>query len=558
MPELVKIIALGGLDEDGKNCILVETNDDIFVVGCGIRFPDKSMPGIDYVIPDFTYLKKNKEKVRAYFLLSGHDDEMGALAYIYEEVPAPIYGSTVTLGMFNVFLSHIGKTSKGMDLRVKEPSSSFKVNGRNIRFFQTAHNIALSNGVAIETAYGNVVYTGSYVVENNSSKNYLHDFRHIAEVSESAPTLVLMTESAYAERSGYTAPTYKVAPLIEQAIRDAKGRTFISMFSMNCYNIDEVISLAVQTRKKIIPYDEQTAKTLAEFQSLGQLIIPRDNFAQLSELNHYKEEDIIVLLLGYGSKLFNKIALLAGNSSEGGFVHIKETDTFITASPSNYNTEVVATEALDELYRTGCKVLHLTKKQLIKMHASEEDIKMMISIFNPKYYIPVKGLYRNLLANAMIALNMGVGLTHNNVFLLENGLTWAYDGIRPQLKDESIPHNGIMIDGIGVGDVSQLVIADRQKLAEGVVVISCTLTKNSHKVIAGPDVQIKGLSFTKDMDVVTRDLGNLFLETIASCFAEDRKLDDIKNICHERLLRQVRRDSGKEPMVLPLIIEVEG
>ena len=554
MPETVKIIALGGLDEDGKNCILVEVNDDIFVIECGIRFPDKTMPGIDYVIPDFTYLKQKKDKVRAYFLLSGHDDEVGALAYIYDEAPAPVYGSDVALGMFKVFLTHIGKPNT-MDLREVDPNATFKVNGRKIQFFQTAANIARSNGVAIETTYGNVVFTGTYVVENNSSKNYYHNFRRIAEVSESAPTLVLMTESSYAERSGYTAPSYRVAPLIEQAIRDAKGRTFISMFATNCFNIDEIISLAVQTRKKIIPYDEATAKTLSLMQAYGQLLIPRDNFAPLSELNQYKEEDIIILVLGHGSKLFNKIALLSDPTNKEKFLSIKESDTFILASPHNNNTELVATEALDELYRTGCKVLHLSKKQFVKMHASEEDLKTMISLFNPQYYIPVKGLYRALLANAMIALNMGIGLTHNRVFLLENGLTWYYDGIKPQLKDESIPHNGIMIDGIGVGDVSPMVLADRTKLAEGMVVVAVTLDKNNHQVIAGPDIQIRGLSFPRDIDVVTRDLSSILLETLASCFAEGRKMDDVKNICHERLLRQVRRDSGKEPMVIPLIIE---
>ncbi len=555
MPEKVKIIALGGLDEDGKNCVLAEIGDEIYVIECGIRFPDKSMPGIDYVIPDFTYLKQRKDKVKAYFLLSGRDDCFGALAYIYDEVPAPVYGSDVALGMLSMFLTHIGKSTKGMDLREVKPSSSFKVNGRKVQFFQTASNIAHSNGVSIETEYGNIVYTGNFVVENNSSPNYFHDYRRIAEVSESAPTLVLMCESSFAERGGYTAPSYKVAPLIEQTLRDATGRTFISMFASNCYNIDEIISLAVQLRKKIIPYDNQTSEVLKKMQSIGQLIIPRDNCAPLNELNQYKEEDIIILMLGHGSRLFNKIALLSDGSNKDKFVTIKENDTFILASPSNHNTELVATEALDELYRTGCKVLHLTKKQFVKMHASEEDIKTMISLFNPKYYIPVKGLYRTLLANAMIGLNMGVGLTHNRVFLLENGLSWIYDGVRPELKDESIPHNGIMIDGIGVGDVSPMVLSDRQKLSEGIVVASITLNKETHQVLAGPDIQIKGLSFSKDYDIVAKELSGLFLETLENGFKEGRKMDDIKNICYERLLRQIRRDSGKEPMVLPLIIE---
>ena len=558
MLEQVKIIALGGLDEDGRNCILVEINNDIFVIGCGIRFPDKTMPGIDYVIPDFSYLKAKKEQVRGYFLLNGHDDQIGALAYIYQDVPAPVYGSAVTLGMLKIFMKHVDMDPNMFDLHVVEPSSSFKVAGRLIQYFQTAHNIACSSGVAIQSAQGNIVFTNSFVVENNSSKNYLHDFRRIAQVSETAPTLVLMTESSYAERSGYTAPNYKLTPHIEQALRDAKGRVFISLFSVNCYNIDEVIALAVATRKRIIPYDEGSQRTLNEMQSTGQFVIPRDNYAPISDLNRYKDEDVIVLILGHGAKLFHKIALLASGESEGHFVTLKESDTFIVASPGNYNTEIEATDALDELYRAGVHVIALNKKQLLKMHASEEDLKMMISVFRPIYYIPVKGFYRDLLANAKVALSMGINLSHNNVFLLENGLSWVYDGKSPRLIDESIPHGDIMIDGIGVGDVSASVINDRQKLTEGLVVLSVTLGKQSHRIIAGPEVQIRGLVFMRDSDVIARDLGNLFVNAIQEEFAEGKTdMDDIRQSVYERCLRQIRRDSGKDPMVLPLIIEVK-
>jgi len=557
MAERVKILALGGLDESGKNCILVEVNDDIFVVGAGIRWPDKTMPGVDYVMPDFTYLRERRKDVKGYFLLNGHDEEVGALAYIYKEVPAPVYGSAVTLSLLKIFSRHVGVNPEMYDFRVVEPSSSFKVAGRLIQYFQTAYNIAYSSGIAIMTDSGNVVLTDDFVVENNSSKNYLHDFRRIAEVSESAPTLALLTESNYAERPGYTAPDYKLTPLIEQTVKDAPGRVFISLFSVNFYNIDEVIALAVATRKKIIPYDEGSQATLAAMQSAGQLNIPRDNFAPLSDVNRYKSCDMIILMLGHGSKLFHKIALLAAGQSEERIISLCPDDTFIVASPGNDGTEIEATDALDELYRAGVHVLNIPKKRFLKMHASEEDLKMMISVFRPIYYIPVRGFYKSMLANAKVALSMGINLSHTNVFLLENGLSWIYDGTRPRLVDESIPHGDIMIDGIGVGDVGKNVLADRQRLAEGLAVISLSIDREAKLITAGPEVEMRGLVTVRDEDVVRRDLCRIIVEAVTEKMHDpEATIDVIRQDAYDRCFRALRRETGKEPMVLPLIIEV--
>lgn len=557
MSDKIRIFALGGLDEDGKNCDVVEINGDIFVVGCGIKYPDKTMPGIDYVIPNFDYLREHKDHVKAYLLTHGHDDEMGALAYLYKDVPAPVYGSHVTLQMLKIFTQHVNLDPNVYDLHFVDPSSTFTVAGRQISYFQTSHNIALSSGVAISTSYGNVVFSSDFVVENNASPNYLHDMNAIAKISEK-PTLALLTESVYASRAGYTAPNYKLTPLIEQTVKDSEGRVFISIFSPNFYNIDEVIGLAIQTHKKIIPFDEETAGTISAMQSCGQLIIPRDNFAPIDDLNRFRAQDIIVLMLGYSVRLYAKIALLAAGQSEGNKqVTLVPTDTFIVACPGNDNTEIEATDALDELYRSGCHVLNVPKKQFLRMHASEEDLKMMIGLFKPKYYIPVKGFFKDLLKNAQVALSMGINLNHQNVFLLENGLSVILDETGGRLFDEKIPHGDVMIDGIGVGDVGDNVIADRQKLAEGVVVLALTISKSKKKIMAGPDVQMRGLVFVKDADAILRDVSKIFVATVEESLAEPvYNLEGIKQNVYEKCLRAIRRQTGKEPMVLPLIVEV--
>jgi len=556
MSDKIRLFALGGLDEDGKNCNVVEINGDIFVVGCGIRYPDKTMPGIDYVIPNFDYLKEHKDRVKAYLLTHGHDDEMGALAYLYKDVPAPVYGSRVTLTMLKIFTQHVNLDPKIYDLHFVEPSSTFTVAGRQISYFQTSHNIAQSSGIAISTTYGNVVFSSDFVVENNASPNYLHDMNAIAKISEK-PTLALLTESVYSSHAGYTAPDYKLTPIIEQTVKDAEGRVFIAIFSPNFYNIDEVITLAINSKKKIIPFDEETANTIAAMQSCGQLLIPRDNFAPIDDLNRFRARDIIVLMLGYSIRLYAKIALLAAGQNEGKQVSLSETDTFVVACPSNDNTEIEATDALDELYRSGCHVLNVPKKKFLRMHASEEDLKMMIGLFKPKYYIPVKGFFKDLLHNAQVALSMGINLNHQNVFLLENGLSIILDETGGRLFDEKISHGDVMIDGIGVGDVGTNVIADREKLAEGVVVLALTISKSHKKIVAGPDVQMRGLVFVKDADAILRDVSKIFVATVEENLLQPGyDLDGIKQNVYEKCLRAIRRQTGKEPMVLPLIVEV--
>ena len=549
MSDKVKIFALGGLDEDGKNCTVVEVNDEIYVVGCGIKYPDKTMPGIDFVIPNFSYLQENKKRVKAYLLPHGHDDEVGALAYIYKDVPAPIYGSKVTTEMFKNFAKHVGNGDVKFDFHVVNPSCSFYIGKRKISFFQTSHNIAQSSGIAISSDLGNIVFTSDFVIENNASASYLTDLNMIAKIAEDK-TLVLCPESVFADKLGYTAPKYKLTPLIEKNVKDALGRVFVAMFGSNFYNIDEVLQMAVAAHKRVIPYDEETAETL-------KFLLPRENYSSNEDIHRYRAQDIVVLMLGYGTRLYRKIALLASGQSESGrLVSLDENDSFIMACPSNDNTEMEATDALDELYRSGCHVTNISKKVFFRMHASEEDLKMMISLLHPKYYIPLKGYFKDLLTNAEVSLKMGGNLTHQSVFLLENGTCVHFDEKGADMVPDEIPHGDLMIDGIGVGDVGSAVLEDRQKLSQGVVIMAVTLEKGTHKVIGTPDIQFRGLVMMGDGEALLRDVTKVFNETLREDLARGNMgLDENKDDLYGHTFRVIRRQTGKEPMVLPLLIE---
>ncbi len=556
MNDKIRIVALGGLDEDGKNCLLVDVSGEVYVVGCGLRYPDRTMPGIDYVIPNFDYLKERKGDVKAYFLLQGHEDDMAAIAYIYKDVPAPVYCSKTTMTMLKAFTKQASLDSEMYDFRIVEPTSSFKVGERKIRFFHTSHNIADSSGIAISTSLGNIVVTGDFVVENNAKPGFLHDMGAIAKLAEEK-TLVLLSESKYASKPGYTAPNYKLAPLVDRDIKDAPGRVFVAMFSNNSYNMAEILDMAVESNKKVISYDKETADVLGALHSCGHLIIPKNNQAPLDDIRRLRDNEEIILMLGRGSKLYSKIALLAGGQNEDKRVVLGEGDTFIVAAPSNDNTELEFTDAVDELYRTGAKIKNLSKKQLLRMHASEEDLKMMLGLLKPEYYIPVKGFFKDMLTNAENALSMGIKLNHRNVFLMENGLSVLFDEKGARMMDEGIAHGDIMIDGIGVGDVGGNVLDDRRKLSEGVVVLGLTISHSKRRIVAGPDVQMRGFVYARDAEAITREVSRIFLTTVEDSLGQnDYRLDTLKQDVYERCVRAIRRSTGKEPMVLPLIIEV--
>ncbi len=558
MDNKVKIFALGGLDEEGKDCYCVDIDGDLFVIECGLRQPDKTMPGVDYVIPRLDYLFENKDRIKGYFLTHGHDDVLGALAFIYKEAPAPIYGSRVSLEMLKMFTLHVHKDPKMYDLHPVEPSSVFQVAGRTITYFHTAHNIAASSGIAISTSLGNVVFLGDFVIENAASGSYVCDMNAIGKLAEQ-PTLALLIESIYADRPGYTAPQYKLAPKLEDIIKNATGRVFVSIFASDLYNVNELISLAVANKKKIVCYDQSDQEILQTMQACGELSIPRDNFASLDDILRYRDQDLVILMTGFGAKIFRKMALLASGQNEDKRIKLRPTDTFVVASMSNDLTELEYTDAADELFRSGCHVQLLSKKTFLRMHASEEDIKMMASMLKPKYYIPIKGFYKSLLHNAMLALSMGLSLNHQNVFVLENGQSVILDAKGGRLFDEGIPHGDILIDGEGVGDVSEQVLADRSKLAEGVLILALTISKKTKKILAGPEVQMKGFVYAHEADLVAREVGKVFVSSVEEALAEPHfDPEQMKQAVYEKCLKTTRRcTGGKEPMILPLIVEAE-
>lgn len=557
--EKIKVFALGGLDECGKNMYIIEVGEDIYVVEAGHKYPDKTSPGVDVIIPDYNYLLENKNRIKAVIISHGHLDQMGAVPYLFknDQIDAPIYASPLTIALIKMYTNSLGIENNYKFVSIKDSDSYVKVGNHNFRFFKVAHMIAGSLGFALETEQGSIVYTGEFIVENNNP-NYSLDLASIAKIAEDK-VLLLMAESRYADRPGYTSPGHRLTPHIAKDLKEAPGRTFVALYDSNVYGLLEVLKLALETNKKVLFYGQETKNVINTLNSVGELNIPKTNLLSNDDIFRVREQDVLIIILGNRDTLYNQIDLLANGEGEDKKIVLYENDTFIIVAPPQIGTEVYAVSVLDEVFRTGAHVVNVNKKKITSMHAQEEDIKTMLALLRPKYYMPIIGEYRHILANAKVAVSTNSGYTHLNTFVLDNGMVVDFENGRALPIKQMIKVGDLLVDGSGVGDVEEKVLTDRQKLAaDGVVCMALTVSLSQKKVVAGPDVQMRGFVLVKDSETLLYGIADEFVAIItAELQKEEPNLDDAKQAVYEKTLRMVRRSTGKEPMILPLVIEIE-
>jgi len=555
MKNQVKIFALGGLDENGKNMYVVEVNDDIFVLEAGIRYPESALSGVDIIMPDVGYLIKNKHRVKAYFISHGHDDIMGALPYVIRDVPAPIYTSRITSFLIEDAAHRFDRNIK-FDFRLVKGNDEIEISGHKVLFFSTTHSVGESLGIAIDTGNGYVVYTGDFIIDYGALPQYRTDVTALAKLGE-RNVLCLLTESIACDIPGHTSPGHKLTPVVEPVFADAKGRIITSFYTQNLFGIREVIDLAAKYKRKLLIYDEELRRILHLVTRFGLLSIPPGMMLTHEELNRPGNEDAVIIVTGLGENLFRSLERIAGGDAEKHLV-VQPTDTFIIASPTIPGLEVMATKVIDEIYKTGASVLNIKRRQVVSMHAHGEDIKMILTLLRPKYFMPVKGEYRHLLTNAQIAVGMQQGFNHTNTFVYDNGMIALFeDGVYKGYQG-SIDVGEIMVDGLGVGDVGNLVLNDRQKLADnGVIILGVTVDTQAKKIVAGPDVQMRGLVYLKDADKLLKDVITTF-ESMVLDSMEKGELgrEDVKGKMRDKLAFIIRRATGKDPIIMPMIVEV--
>lgn len=548
----VRIMALGGLDEDGKNMYVIEIDNDIFIVEAGLKYPNASEHlGIQYIIPDFSYLHAHKERIKGIFITHGHDDVMAAIGHLLKEIDIDVYTTALTSKILERNFKKIGLKKK---INIVKRESKLKISGHTINVFPVIQSIPDSVGLAFDTEYGYIVYTSEFIIDNSfNTDGFTMNISHLAELGEKR-VFALLAESVGATRSGYTSPHHHLTDIVEPYFEMAKDeRLIITMYKQNLFRVIEVIELCKKYNRKIMFYDDDQLRILNYAEELGYYKVPDDLIISHKKFNN-EIKDIVCIVSGSGNEVFrlmNKIAI-----GDDRLIELRSDDSVIIASPIIPGTEKEASNMENDLYKAGINVKRVNSKEVLSMHASIEDLKMMLYLLKPKYYIPIHGEYASLIANADIAMSMGY--TPDKIIILDNGqFAYFQDGHLKSTR-ETIPLNETLIDGKDKLDVTGMVLKDRETLStDGAIVVGVLLAFKSKNIIGGPDVQSRGVIYLKDAEHIVQEIGNILIKTIEDAVKEKR-YDNMQTRMEakEKISRYILKETGKRPMVLPAIVEI--
>jgi ribonuclease J len=549
--EQIRLFALGGLDEDGKNLTVIEINDDIFVIDAGLKYPAADHLGIEMIIPDFTYLIQNKHRIKAVFITQGHDDVMAALPYLLKEAKVPVYTTPLTA----MILDNLCKQYELKDVEIHriKRNGSFTVGSRKIRTFGITHSMADAFGIALWTEYGWIVYTSEFIIDFDvHNEAFQCDITEFSELGKQG-VLALLTESVGSDRAGHTSPSHKIASYFEKALDEATNRIIVTLYEQNVYRLIEVLDLAAKYKKKVFFYNDEQRDLLRLVEKLGYYRMPVGIEVSRENFNNTRD-DLIILVSGSGPKVFNTMYKIA--ALEDKLIELRKEDTVVILSPMVPGTEKESGRMENELYKEDVSIITLDRKKVTSMHASIEDLKMITYLLKPKYYIPIHGEYRHLINNANVALDMGYQA--NKIIVLDNGQIALFK--EGELKDmtQLIKLEEIMIDGNEHLDVSGLILKDRELLStDGVIVIGMVINFNSKAVIGGPDVQSRGVIYLKDADYIVKELGNIF-ENCINEFVNAKKYENmaVRVEAKDRMQKYLMKETGKRPLLLPVIVEL--
>ncbi|QNM11691.1 ribonuclease J [[Eubacterium] hominis] len=547
----VRIFALGGLDEDGKNMYVVEVNEAIFIIEAGLKYPDTDQLGVEFIIPDFTYLIENKDRIQGIFITHAHDDVVAALPYLLKQINIPVYTGPLTANIIHETLKKEGVKNAKIH-RMKRVSKQV-IGGVKVRTFPMTHAFPDNFGLAIQTDQGYIVYTGEFIVDYDMlQEEFLCDLNELSDIGKKG-VLCLLCESQYADKSGHTAPKHRVTSLIEPIFEESRGRILISSYSQSLFRIIEIIELAKKFNRKIFFHDKDMRDMLKILEEMKYYRVPKE--MQVTEKNFDDEmEDIVILLTGSGKNLFRTMSNIANHEDK--FVSFRTSDTIIVASPIVSGTENDANVMENEIYKEGGKIFTLDGKTVLSMHPSSEDLKMMLYLFRPKYYIPVKGEYRHLYVNANLATKMGYG--PDKILILDNGQVAQFENKVLTSVGERLELEDTLIDGKENWDVTGVVLKDREVLStDGVMVVGVGVSFKTKEVINGPDVQTRGLIYLKDAEYIIKEVGNI-MERCIEAAVKEKRYDNlqVRAEARDKISKYLMKETGKRPMVLPVILEI--
>ena len=507
----IRITPLGGVDEVAKNMYMIEIADEIFVLDAGLMFPETEMIGIDAVIPDISYLVRNKQKVKGIFLSNGHVSSMGAVPYIIDKLKCPVYGSKLTIDLLKNHLKHLGIKRRIKFYYVKE-NNKYDFNNASITFFKTTYSMPDSLGICIETSQGNIVYTGEFKFDQSVSKEYKSDIVKISTLGKKG-VLALLSDSSNANMKGYNVPENEAAEQIDNAFYQANKRIIVTCYASNFLTISHIVRAALGQNRKLLLLGEAIEDSINTARNMNYLAIEDENLITVDELDNYPQNEICILSSGDQGEPIEAMKNIAEKNIKG--IQIESGDTIMIAATPSPNMEVMLFQTLNLLVKLGAHVVTASKRLHAASHATREELKMMLNMLMPKFFVPVQGEFRNLRKHAEIAAETGVAA--NNIHILAKGTTLEISGNRAKVIPNNVTVGNILVDGRGIGDVEDSVLKDRKLLSnDGIFVASYAISRKEKILVGRPCIQTKGFVYVKKSMELIKEAEEKIIEYIES------------------------------------------
>ncbi|MCI8945450.1 MAG: ribonuclease J [Lachnospiraceae bacterium] len=546
----LKVIPLGGLEQIGMNITAFEYEDSIVVVDCGLSFPDDDMLGIDLVIPDITYLKENQDKVKGFMITHGHEDHIGALPYVLKEMNVPIYATKLTMGIIeNKLKEH--NLVKGTKRKVVKFGQSINLGKFRIEYIKTNHSIVDAAALAIYSPAGTVIHTGDFKVDYTPVYGDAIDLQRFAEIGKKG-VLALMCDSTNAERTGFTQSERTLGRIFDTIFSEHKStRIIIATFASNVDRVRQIINSAYKFGRKVVVEGRSMVNIIEIAQNLNRIQIPENTLIDIEELKNYPDEKTVIVTTGSQGESMAALSRMAGSIHKK--ISIKPGDTVIFSSHPIPGNEKAVTKVINELSRKGADVIF--QDVHVSGHACQEEIKLIYTLVQPRYAVPVHGEYKHLKAQAKLAQDLGI--EKENIFILSSGDVLELSEEKAAVTGK-VPVGTILVDGLGVGDVGNIVLRDRQHLAEdGILIVVLALEGGSNQLVSGPDIVSRGFVYVRESDALMEEARNIIEDGVLNCL--DRGISDwgkIKSVIKDSLGEFVWKKTKRRPMILPIIMDI--
>lgn len=548
----LKVIPLGGLQEIGKNITAFEYGDDIIVVDCGLAFPEDDMLGIDLVIPDVSYLTKNKDRVRGIVLTHGHEDHIGGMPYILRDINVPVYGTRLTLGLLAYKLEEHGLMSTTRLVNV-EPGETIQIESFKVEFIRSTHSIADTVALALHTPVGVVIHTADFKIDYTPIEGKPIDLARLGELGKKG-VLLLMCDSTNVERPGYTMSERTVGETLEEIFMDAKNRIIVASFASNVHRVQQIINASFKFNRKVAVVGRSMVNVVKVATELGYLAIPESTMIDIDQVDRYPNEKVVIITTGSQGEPMSALSRMA--ASEHRKIEIEPGDlVIISASPIPGNEKSIF-KVINELFKKGADVIYESLADVhVSGHACQEELKLIHNLVKPKFFMPVHGEYRHLKQHANLAHKLGMPM--ENIFLMEIGKVLELTSDTAKING-SVTSGRVLVDGLGVGDVGNIVLRDRKHLSQdGLIVVVITTEKETGQVIAGPDIISRGFVYVRESEDLIDKVREIVKKTIIKCEGKNRNdWSSKKSIIKDELRDYLFEKTKRKPMILPIIMEI--